>query len=312
MNAISIPYSYRPEALPDARTLIHCNTRVAGSTQVSVLCEPHTSATLFSEEAILKNPRKYGEPPFTVAVVHGGPGAAGEMTPVARELSGRGGVLEPIQTAMTLEGQVGELAALLREHALVPVTLIGYSWGAWLGVLLAARQSDLVRNLILVGSGPFEAEYASRIEQTRLSRLSDVEKREVGNLIRVIGDPDSQGREEAFARFGELYSRADTYEPLPEGDDPVEFRPDIFEAVWPEGAELRRTGRLIEEVSNVRCPVVAIHGDYDPHPAEGVEAPLSRILKDFRFVLLSRCGHKPWVERHARDEFYRILSGELA
>jgi pimeloyl-ACP methyl ester carboxylesterase len=57
--------------------------------------------------------------------------------------------------------------------------------------------------------------------------------------------------------------------------------------------------------------VVAIHGDHDPHPADGVREPLERALSDFRFVLLDRCGHEPWQERHARDRFYAILRNEL-
>jgi len=40
--------------------------------------------------------RKYGKEPFSIAVIHGGPGAGGEMAPVARELSSHWGVLEPI------------------------------------------------------------------------------------------------------------------------------------------------------------------------------------------------------------------------
>lgn len=41
----------------------------------------------------------WGKAPFTVAVIHGGPGAGGEMAPVARKLACDYGVLEPIQTA---------------------------------------------------------------------------------------------------------------------------------------------------------------------------------------------------------------------
>ena len=57
--------------------------------------------------------------------------------------------------------------------------------------------------------------------------------------------------------------------------------------------------------------MVAIHGDYDSHPAEGVEKPLSAILNDFRFIILGNCGHKPWIERQARDRFFAILEEEL-
>ncbi len=54
----------------------------------------------------MRNLRKYGRAPYTVAIVHGGPGAPGDMAPVARELSTTYGVLEPLQTEETLNGQI--------------------------------------------------------------------------------------------------------------------------------------------------------------------------------------------------------------
>jgi hypothetical protein len=57
--------------------------------------------------------------------------------------------------------------------------------------------------------------------------------------------------------------------------------------------------------------VIAIHGDYDPHPYQGVKEPLSIILKIFRFILLEKCEHEPWTERQARDKFFEIIEGEL-
>ena len=80
----------------------------------------------------MKNPRKYGESPFNIALIHGGPGAAGEMAPVARELASCWGVLEPLQTASYLKGQIGELENILKNNGDLPVILIGFSWGAWL------------------------------------------------------------------------------------------------------------------------------------------------------------------------------------
>ena len=47
-----------------------------------------------------QNLRTYGMPPFDVAVLHGGPGTAGGMAPLARELALRHGVLEPLQTSI--------------------------------------------------------------------------------------------------------------------------------------------------------------------------------------------------------------------
>ena len=69
------------------------------------------------------------------------------------------------------------------------------------------------------------------------------------------------------------------------------------------------TTMRLARVRRICCPVVAIHGAYDPHPAEGVEKPLSAALREFRFVLLDRCGHTPWLERHARAAFYEAIEG---
>ena len=79
-----------------------------------------------------------------------------------------------------------------------------------------------------------------------------------------------------------------------------------------QAQEMRRTGRLLAEASRVVCPVLAIHGDYDPHPAAGVQQPLSEVLERFRLILLQNCGHKPWMERKATKSFYRVLAEELA
>ena len=58
--------------------------------------------------------------------------------------------------------------------------------------------------------------------------------------------------------------------------------------------------------------MTAIHGDYDPHPAAGVAGPLAGVLPDFRFILLRHCGHTPWREQEAREEFYGTLAEEPA
>jgi pimeloyl-ACP methyl ester carboxylesterase len=262
-------------------------------------------------EAGMENWRKYGKAPFEIAVLHGGPGAAGEMAPVARELSGAWGVLEPLQTARTLEGQVEELRAILAEHAHGPVTLIGFSWGAWLGVILTSRFPDLVKNLILVGCGPFHEADAYGMYDCRMGRLTETERAEVKRLMPSLNDPLERVRDLAFERFGTLFSKADAFDPLDDTMEEVTHSADIFKGVWPTAEALRRRGDLLAMAATIGCPVMAIHGDYDPHPAKGVQAPLSRCVNDFRFVLLEHCGHKPWGERRAREGFFKLLWGAL-
>ena len=114
-----------------------------------------------------------------------------------------------------------------------------------------------------------------------------------------------------MARFGELIFKADSYNPSPYKNEILECRYDIYQGVWEQVIELRSGGKLLELGRKIQCPVVAIHGDYDPHPSEGVKGPLSHILKDFRFILLEKCGHYPWLELSARDKFYSILKTEI-
>jgi len=259
----------------------------------------------------MTNMRKYGKPPYTVSVVHGGPGALGEVALVARELSSLVGILEPLQTATTLEEQVSELHTVLQENAVLPATLVGHSWGAWLGFITAARYPASVKKLVLVSSGPFEQQYAANITGTRLTRLGETDRLRALYLIEALSDPNTESKDKLFAEFSALFARADAYDPLPVDNELLEVRYDAGQHVWREAEALRRSGELLEMGKQIMCPVIAIHGDYDSHPAEGVEQPLSRVLRDFRFVLLENCGHSPWLERQARDRFYCIVKSEI-
>lgn len=255
--------------------------------------------------------RKWGHGPFAVAVIHGGPGAPGEMAPVARELSNITGILEPFQSEITVDGQVEELRLVLQEHAAGPVTLIGFSWGAFLSWLFAARYPELVKKLILVSSPPFEEQYASAITQTRMARLPKNERVAVQEILAHLNDDTFPDRDLLLADLGTLLTRADAYDAATAEDAGFPCRYDVFRGVWDEAARLRKEGVILRLAEKIACPVIAIHGDTDPHPARGVNDPLSQVLPNFRFILLEKCGHRPWTERYAAEEFFRVLAHEI-
>ena len=148
------------------------------------------------------------------------------MAPIALELSRGQGILEPIQTALSLPGQVEELKGILEEFADTPATLIGFSWGAWLSFILAALHPDLVRKLILVGSGPFMERYAPEILPTRLGRLSEIERAEVTRTLGMLEEDicasmDATQKDRALARMGELLGKADAFDPIPSRTDAI-------------------------------------------------------------------------------------------
>jgi pimeloyl-ACP methyl ester carboxylesterase len=262
--------------------------------------------------------RRYGAAPFRVAVVHGGPGAPGSVAAVARELARERGVLEPLQAARSVDGQVAELGAVLARAASTPVVLIGHSWGAWLAALLAARRPALVGKLILVGSGAFEERYVAGLRERRLARLASDERAEYERLVRLLeqpAGPAAADRDTLLARLGRLTAQTDNHDAIEDAGAAADALPvdgDAYRAVWPEAAALRRSGALLAEIGRLVCPVVAIHGADDPSPAAGVDEPLRAALGAFRFVMLERCGHTPWKERHAREAFYACLREEIA
>lgn len=253
--------------------------------------------------------RKYGSAPYNIVVLHGGPGAPGYMRSVAEELGTEWGVVEPLLSEDSIDGQVEELKNVVDNICDIPVYMIGHSWGAWLGLIYTVEYPDDVKKLILLNSGPFEQSYKKEIKKRRMERLSREEGEQYIHLSKKIDD--STYDQNNIEKFIELVEKADSYDPMPPEDELIEFQPDVNKRVWREAERLRKSGGLMAYAEKVDCPVVAIHGDHDPHPYEGVEKPLSNVVEDFKFILLADCGHYPWRERRAGEEFYRELKRSL-
>ncbi len=73
----------------------------------------------------------YGNEPYNVVLVHGGPGAIGSLKGFAKELNERTnlGVVEAIQSKYSIAELIEELYCQIKENCLGKVTLIGHSWG---------------------------------------------------------------------------------------------------------------------------------------------------------------------------------------
>lgn len=255
----------------------------------------------------------YGEKPYEVVVVHGGPGAPGSMQAVARELSERFGVLEPFQSARSVNGQIEELHEFIRENCSKgKVKIVGHSWGAWLAYMYAAIHPENVEKLILVAAGSFDERYNFNLTQIRLSRLSEANRKEALDIINWMNHTSTDDPAKMI-RFSELMELADFYDCEPIENETSEFQFDVFQSVWKEAASMCRFGELMQFGKKIKCPVIAIHGNYDTHPAKGVEEPLSKLLKKkFKFISLDQCGHYPWKEKFAREKFFNVLETELA
>lgn len=230
---------------------------------------------------------------------------------MARELSRDYGVLEPLQTRDSINCQVEELAEVLSQHGILPNVLIGWSYGAALSYIFTAYHPTLVKKLIMIGATSYEEKYTVNIVGEELSRLSEEERVEVFDLADSLQKDDSGDKSAYFGRICRLFLKADSYDLLPEKDEVLEYQPKINGKISREVWDLLASGELLDLGAKVKCPVTVIQGDYDPRFAEGVREPLNRVLNDFKFILLDKCGHTPWLEKFARDKFFEVLKEEI-
>lgn len=261
----------------------------------------------------MQNVRFYGQEPYELAVVHGGPGALGSVAEIARVLAKDFGVIEPLQTKLSIKALLQELNEVLVSSSRKPITLLGHSWGAWLVFMYAAKYPKQVKKIILVGSGPFVEAYVPKISKNRLARLTASEQQEFKQIIKQLSLPDTLDREALLPRLGQLADQADSYKliKLEHPNEELPFNQAMYQNIWPEAAAMRKQGQLITLAKEISCPVVAIHGEYDPHPVQGVTQPLENRLENYKLYKLEKCGHSPWKEHYAYHTFYDLVKKEV-
>jgi pimeloyl-ACP methyl ester carboxylesterase len=258
----------------------------------------------------MQNLRTYGAEPYDLVLLHGGPGAPGTMETIAKRLSISFGILEPLLLSLSVADQLAELHSIVARKTSAPLCFVGHSWGAWLCFLYASAYPGHVRKVIMIGAPPFEEKYVPAIEKSRLSRLTEYEKKVFTIAINQLSE-NAPGKVFLSSELVTLLSKTDIHEPLPNETIASEFFPEVYKKVWREASELRSSGKLQEYAKYIICPVIAIHGDLDPHPAEGVREPLKDLVTDFRFNLIERCGHYPWKEKYGKDILYKLFYKEM-
>jgi len=257
--------------------------------------------------------REYGTAGPCVAVLHGGPGAPGYMAPVARGLADAFRVLEPFQRGsgtvpLTVDQHVADLKELLGRHwPGERPSLVGHSWGAMLALCFAAAHPELAGAVVLIGCGTFDAAARRQLQATRNERLGCEVQLRLEQLSRNCPDPDARLRE--FARVLQTCDSVDLID-CPDESEPCDAR--AAEQTWADMLRLQAEGVYPAAFASIRCPVLMLHGADDPHPGRLILAGLKPHIPHIEFEELARCGHYPWLERAARDDFDRRLRAWLA
>ena len=248
--------------------------------------------------------RLYGKQPYKIVLVHGGPGAIGSLKGFAKELNARTniGVVEAIQSKYSIDELIEELHNQIQDNCFDKVTLIGHSWGAWLVALYSVRYPEQVVNTILVGSGPLEDKYVPEIGKRRMQNLLE----DYRTLFQRLANNETTV--EDMKRIPAMFEKSDNFCL----DDKENHRADRVDSemhnrVWSEATQLRSSGELLRTFKKIKSNLFIIQGSVDPHPAQGVIQPLEEIGVECETYILEKCGHSPFMEKHAKEKFYEIL-----
>jgi len=131
--------------------------------------------------------------------------------------------------------------------------------------------------------------------------------RRVGELRRQMAGAAGTDGDRLLAALGRLMEGAQACDSLPETGDAVRVDRQGHEETWADVLRLQAEGIEPATFAAITCPVLMLHGDDDPHPGPGTFALLKACIPQLQYRGLPRCGHRPWVERHAREPFLAAL-----
>jgi pimeloyl-ACP methyl ester carboxylesterase len=185
--------------------------------------------------------------------------------------------------------------------------LAGESWGAMLGLAFASRHPQRVSALVLIGCGAFDLQARAELQRTIEQRTSPELRARLADLERQVPD---EGK--AFVRAHELSDSIYTYCRAADADDRIEhFDLKGHVESWNDMVRLQEVGFYPAAFSSIRCPVLMLHGSYDPHPGAMIRDSLKTYIPHLEYREFDRCGHSPWIEEHARDRFLAEARGWL-
>ena len=256
-----------------------------------------------------------------LVVLHGGPGAHHDyMLPQLLHLAERYDVLfydqrgggkskvdgnEPIGW----QTHVADLAAIVGEFQLDPLSIVGYSWGGLLALLyslesVSDKNVPVPARLVLIDPAPlarryrkdFEAEFSRRQQTPVLQRM----RAELAESNMRETDPEAYRLRLFELGVAGYFAHPENARDL----TPFRVTGRVLDSVWDTLGDYD----LLPKLNQIRWPTLIVHGRDDPIPLESsIEG--ARAM-NARLVVLDDCGHVPYVEKP--NELFAAVDAFLA
>ncbi|OUR93551.1 alpha/beta hydrolase [Halobacteriovorax marinus] len=268
---------------------------------------------------------EYGSGKKTLILVHGGPSLFGYMKSLGDQLSHKYKIVDYAQRGtfetprtdndqLSFDSHIEDLRQIIETYNKEqPVTLIGHSWGADLALLTVAKHQGLVEKVISLGTASLEEEtgdiFANNI-QARLSAEIKIKLEDIDERYKTSKTIDEMNliMQERLALTGPVYHLDPlTEEMLPESKWNFNSFSFSIDSIW----ELIESGEVPTLLKEIKEPVIAIHGDYDPIPLKETFKFLEENIPRIKTIEVPKSGHFPWLEKTSKDFFIEVLLEEL-
>jgi len=232
---------------------------------------------------------------------------------IAPDLRGHGGSQWSGDGSYTSAGFVYDLAQLVHQQQLAPVTIIGHSLGGHIALRYAGVYPDLVKKLVAIeGLGPSPKILAERAKRTiaeRMQKWIEDQRGLAGRMPRryaSVEDAFKRMQEENKHLSPEQAHHLTQYGVNQNEDGTYSWKFDNYVRVWPP---YDMTREEIEQLwARITCPTLLVYGkeSWASNPQEDGRA---RRFQSAKVVSVEGAGH--WVHHDRLAEFLEIVRAFL-
>jgi pimeloyl-ACP methyl ester carboxylesterase len=233
---------------------------------------------------------------------------------IAPDLRGHGDSQWSPDGSYTMAGYVYDLAQLVHQQRLAPVTIVGHSLGGNIALRYAGVYPDAVAKLVAVeGVGPPAAWLAERAAKTIVERMDAWIREQRGLAGRLprryasIEDALHRMQEENPRLTAEQARHLTIHGANQNEDGTYSWKFDNYVRSWPP-YDMR--GRDIELLwSRIACPTLLLYGK-ESRSGNPVEDGRAKPFRHAMVAGLAGAGH--WLHHDRLDEFLRLIRAFLA
>lgn len=252
--------------------------------------------------------RVFGKNGPYVVILAGGPGGSNRMMqPIAAHLkdrfrcvmleqrgTDRSKLAEYSPKTLSFDAYLSDIEELRKHLGQEKIILIGNSWGMTLAFAYAGAYPKQVKAIATLGSGGLTVEQFKtfgdnrrvRISADQEGRIADLHRRGLGaeemvtEIFKIVipsyfFQPEAAARAVAAIQIGDINHRLDEH----------------------TGAILARTDEMVyARLPRLHAPVLVVQGRQDLAPEE-VAFTIRDRVRGSKIVLLSECGHVPWLDQ---------------